>query len=260
MVAITWLWLAARCFSIELEWFHYVMLVNSVWLVYAGDRVFDALRIGPDGTVSPRRHFAFRHRRKIQVLLALSALLNAWLTLLYLTPREITFGLGLLGVVLLYLGIAHLPDRSATAFPLKEIFVALLFTAGTLLFPAASLRSIQALALPAVTMFLVFLGNCVLISYWEVDRDRAEGQPSIALRFPEFASLLTPLLGALGVLILLAVILTVGNRGQPLLLASFLGALGLFSLQILRHRIHVDVRRTLADLVLLTPLALIALT
>lgn len=257
MVAIAWLFLVDRSFSIELDWIHYLMLANSVWLVYAGDRLVDGFRIRAGSAVSPRRRFAVKRRKTLFILLTLSVVINTVLTLFVLNSREIAYGIGLLAVVLVYLILAHVPDRFGRRVPLKEFLVALLFTAGTLLFPAAALPSVSALVLPATAMFLVFLANCILISYWEIERDREEGLSSIALRFPDLADTLPAALGILaaGSLLIALVINTV--EVQPLLLSVSLGAFFLLLLHLLRNQIDLDACRTLADLALLSPLIII---
>lgn len=257
LVAVTWLWLVDRSYAIDLNWFHYVMLANSVWLVYAGDRVLDAIRLGPAGTVSPRRRFAWRHRPELLAFLTISVLLNTCLTLLFLSPREIAFGAGLLALVLAYLLLAQLPERFGDLLPLKEILVALLFTAGTLLFPGVAMGSINILALPAAAMFLLFLGNCVLISYWEIDRDRSEDQSSLALKFPGLEPFIWLFLSVLTAGLTLTVLQPMASQTRPVLLACLLGSFALLCLHLVRDRIYLDARRTLADLVLLTPLVLI---
>lgn len=255
LVAVGWEAMLHAFLPVDLLWGHYVMLANSVWLVYAGDRLLDGIRIGQDPIVSPRRRFAVEHRRGLATALALSVTLNVLLTCFWLDRTSIQFGLVLLALVLLYLVLAHAPWLFLHRLPLKELLVALLFSAGLLVFPAARMQSGHlSTLLPWAPMFLVFVSNTVAISCWEVDRDRTEGQASIATGFPSLPGMLPWSIGLMSAAFLcLSLAFWQTPAVRPLLVCSA-ASLSLLVVHRLRHQTGLDMARTLADLALLVPI------
>src|SRR6478609_9082655 len=73
IVAVLWQILFARCFQVEVDPLGELLLLMTVWLIYAADRTLDAWR----GDVhSPRHEFYRRHWR---------GLLPGWIAVLSLT-------------------------------------------------------------------------------------------------------------------------------------------------------------------------------
>lgn len=255
LVALGWETMIHRSLPIDLRWGHYVMLANSVWLVYAGDRLLDGIRIGHRSIASPRRRFAVEHRGRLAVALALAVAVNGLLTLYWLDSRSIQFGLSLLVLVLVYLVLAHAPWLFLNRLPLKELLIAILFAAGLLVFPAARIHPDQlSTLLPWTPMSLLFLSNTVAISCWEVERDRLEGQSSLATHFPGLTGMMAGLIGILAAgFLCLAYLAGQNGAARPLLICSS-ASLSLLLVHQLRHRMGIDTARTLADLALLVPI------
>ncbi len=111
-------------------------------------------------------------------------------------------------------------------------------------------------ALPAWTLFAGLCSfNCICIAVWERELDRAQGRISIATVFPRVRRVLHP---ALLLLIAASLLLAaVASDGRNVYLCIATSALLLAAVQFFRANINSDSSTALADLVLLTPLALL---
>jgi hypothetical protein len=176
-------------------------------------------------------------------------------TLMPAAVRERNSALAMAGLA--YFTGVHSASRRSTLglsgfFSKKELLVGLLFTAACAL-PAFSRTAAQAgvslwlLAAAAVFYALLAWLNCHAIDRWEV-REQEPGKLQI---FP------TACLLALTGLLLAAFVCSIEPRSAALVTAGAVSAMLLALLDRLRGRITPLALRVAADLVLLTPLALL---
>jgi hypothetical protein len=97
----------------------------SVWIIYTADHLLDAKKISTSATTN-RHRFHQQHFQLLLILVIVAACMNAVLLFFIRRPALIT-GIVLVVLVILYLLIQH-----SLKF-LKEIFVAIVYTAGVLL-------------------------------------------------------------------------------------------------------------------------------
>ena len=248
-VAALWCWAFGRAARVRLAPWLPIALALGTWLFYVADRLLDA-RLSPPSALRERHCFHYWHRRAFLAVAAPVALALA--ALVAQMPRSLIAAYSVLGVLsLLYLGLVHLPlplRRIALhSFP-KEFAVALLFAAATAL-PAwdAASRHAAGMSPSHALLFLcpVFAAlcwlTCLAIEDWEQHRS--------GFRIPLLA--LCTLAGCAFTIPAVA-----SSMARELAAAALLSA-ALFLL--LDHsRMAASGRRIAADLVLLTPLLLIA--
>lgn len=226
VVAVLWQILFARCFQVPVDALAAVLLLLTVWLIYAADRTLDAWK----GECHSPRHEFYQRRWK--------GLLPVWVAVLGLTgwlaAERLSAGLFLRGVILLaavgvYFALVH---SGILRWP-KEAAVGVLFALG------ASLQAWGKVQTPAdVATILLFSGlcwmNCIAIQKWEGERlDWSPSAAAIALAC------------AAGVLL---------YAHRPVLGgAELASAFGFLLLDRVRRRLSADAVRVLADVALLSP-------
>ncbi|MEO8052596.1 MAG: hypothetical protein ABI833_19485 [Acidobacteriota bacterium] len=226
VVAVLWQILFARCFQVPLDPLAALLLLLTVWLIYAADRTLDAWR---GDCPSPRHEFYRRHWRGLLPLWITVLALTAWLAAERLSPGLFLRGSILLAVVGVYFALVH----SSLLRLHKEAAVGVLFALG------ASLVAWGKVKAPAdVATILLFSGlcwmNCVAIQQWEAGK--LNWSPSIA------AIVLACAAGAL----LYAHRPVLGG-------AELASAFGFLLLDRVRPRLSADAVRVLADVALLSP-------
>jgi hypothetical protein len=257
-VAVIWALGFAWAAGVRLPAWVPVLIALAVWAVYVADRLLDA-RAAPRSCATHRlreRHrFHWRHRRILAPLAVAAACAAAVLAAVFMPPGTRARNSVLAAAALLYFTRVHTglkpPARLARLLS-KELLVGLLFTAGCVL-PAFS----RAAAVPreplwpfttvAVCFALLAWLNCHAIDCWE---SREES--------PRVARILVPagLLVLTGIT-LAAVLFPWRPRFCALAAAGAASALLLDLLDRLRNRLTPLAVRAAADLVLLTPLALL---
>jgi hypothetical protein len=266
-VAVVWALGFSWAAGIVLPPWVLLLLALVTWAVYVVDRLLDArtgLRTGATHRLRLRHHFHWRHRR-ILIPLALAAGCAALGMVIALMPPPAREGNTVLAAAALaYFARIHsrsglltgrgraMPRVLAFRFPLKELLVALLFTAACTLpafsrLPAAG--TAWPLAATAAFFALVAFVNCHAIEQWESNSRPFTGSQTFRI---------ASLLGILG--ILLAAFLFPSNaRPAALLAAGAASALLLALLDRMRNRLTPVALRVAADLVLLTPASISAL-
>jgi len=226
VVAVLWQILFARCFQVPVEPLAALLLLMTVWLIYAADRTLDAWR--GDGH-SPRHEFYRRHWRELLPVWVTILSFTAWLAAERLPPGLLLRGSILLGAVGVYFAMVH----SSVLRLHKEAAVGVLFALG------ASLVAWGKVKTPAdVTTILLFSGlcwmNCIAIQKWE--GEKLDWSPSIA----------ATVLGCAAVALLYAHRPVLGG-------AELASAFGFLLLDRVRPRLSADAVRVLADVALLSP-------
>jgi hypothetical protein len=253
VVSVVWLALLAPRAPHGLVWLwpQFVVLGSSVWLAYAADRWIEGWRL-PTHVVRTQRHIFYqRWRWPVSAAWLLTLSCSIGIAVTALPKAEIVGGMALTACVIAYLVSHQFLHRDRRWRVPKEICIACLLTAGT----AVSLLGVVKLGVIAVPLFLlasICFANCVLISSWERDIDRAHGQSSLALQ--RHVSGLIP--WTPWVLMIAAACLTMRTTGVTQAAAACVGASALLLAVIDRSvsRIGWASAHVLADAALLTPI------
>jgi hypothetical protein len=248
----------ARSFQITVAPLNVLVLFLTAWLIYLADRLADSHALSDAVVRSLRQEFCVRHQRSWIGPLIILGLVDA-----FLICHEIESKIVLAGIIVGTFAIIHLLQNYALGgawppFPLKEITIGSLFTAGTMvaLSPVPPVTD-AALVLSGVAFAGLCTSNCISIAYWERELDEAQGKVTFATRFPRLGQYLP------GVLILLAfacgVAAVVYPHATPVFGCVSASSLFLALVNFWQKKIGRDERTALADLVLLTPLLTVPL-
>jgi hypothetical protein len=240
-VAAVWTAFAARAFGVDLPWTAPAALALAVWMLYAADRLSDAIR---GDRLEERHRFHHRHRSAFTGALIgtlpLLALLVIWL------PAGLRMAWILLALPMaVYAGAVHgLRLPRVPKEHLVGIFFALTVMMPVLASHAASLPQIGCVS---VAFGAVCWLNCVAIARWEGAPEESMDQGTAwATRCFTWAALIVSLLGA--------ACLFEGRHAGCIGIVVIVSAGLLLLLD--RRRTQVDPLdlRSLADAALLTPL------
>jgi hypothetical protein len=253
LVAICWQWIFAHSFHLFVPIGHRAALFFTAWIIYLADRFGDSVSLVEGQPKSVRQQFCLRHKSIWLVSIICAAAVD-----LIVVLRAVNYETAVPGVVLgaftiVYLAINHAHSEIWDQIPLKEFIIGSLFAAGTLLGVTPHIFAEGSTMIFAAILFASLCSlNCVSIAIWERDLDRIQGKHSIATHSAHANSLPQLLL-----LLLLAgsVVLALLDPGAwPVVLC--LGASGLLLGALPFVPVSRDERTALADVVLLTPLAL----
>ncbi|MCH6255821.1 hypothetical protein MLD52_04635 [Puniceicoccaceae bacterium K14] len=253
LVALAWQELISETSGTKIDIHHRILIFASVWLGYSADRWIDSIRYKETKST---RHLFHKKHRYLYLSIWLGILLSS-LTLarIKLEPAELTRGFILVVASLIATFLVQAKIFGAKQNWPKSILTALLITASSTLFtiPQSGSLNFDYIFLFAVP-FGLFLVNCLLIHNWDKELDISH-QEGLGL---ECESLKKRLIATFVITEVLA-IYSYFIFSPKLFLAATLSFTLLFLLQKKSDRIHLDTRRTLADLALLSPFLLIAL-
>lgn len=239
LVAVAWQSLLARVHAFDIGWHHRAIVFLSVWLGYAADRWFDSQ--GSEALATERHRFA-RSQRQTTAILWLFALATAVsISIATLSLPEFLHGLVLMAIALVYTAFAQKARRLPYYGTIKASLVAVLIAASATLF--MPWPHILETASDFALIVLLFFSNCLLIRSWELPASHAARFLPLSLSATAGFAILSTALSE-----------------SPFLLLPFAASLSVSSLWILhffRNRFTPSIRRTLADLCLLWPLALL---
>lgn len=190
--------------------------------------------------------------------MAVIAGVDAWIVCQNLDRLTFFVGVFVGALALVYLVVNHSLGRIWRYLPLKEITIGFLFAVGTLiaLLPAVPPATFAFLVCAVCFGSLCAL-NCIAIASWERELDEAQGNISIAVRFPALCDWVRKFAFSLALASFAA---AATFRSAALLFGCVgLSALLLAWLHGWQGTLGNDARTALADLVLLTPLAFLAL-
>ena len=237
LVAVAWQALFAKGSAAGQGWHHFLIVFLSVWLGYAADRWLDARKV--ESGMGELHRFYVQNRSSVFVLWLLVLIGAIALALATLKVSEIASGLALTCASIAYTLFAQ-KARSLRFYPLaKCVGTSLLILAASLIFQNPA--EFRWLAVSPVG--LLFLTNCVLIRSW----NQAAGK-----RYTVAA-------GANGLASLVASLFAITNGSQSIGVACCLSLILLLSVQLTCVEQKREIRRTLADLCLLTPLPILFL-
>ncbi len=231
-MAVLWQILFARCFQVPVDGLAAVLLLLTVWLIYAADRTIDAWK---GECHSPRHEFYSRHWRTLLPVWFAVLGLTGCLAAQCLSPELFLRGAVLLTAVGAYFALVH---TGMLRCP-KEVAVGVLFALG------ASLVAWGKVNTPADgATILLFSGlcwmNCVAIQMWE--GEKLDWSPrSAAMVLASMAGVLLcahrPILGG----------------------AELASAFAFIWLDRVHRRFSMDAVRVLADVALLSPVLFLPL-
>lgn len=258
-VAVVWCVAFAWTARVALPVWLPVVLALAAWSFYIADRLLDArrwlrkgspslLRTGVASPLRPRHYFHWKHRR-IFLPIAIAAALAGLVLVLHSMPlaaRERNSVLA--AAALAYFTSVHSPRRLRVRFP-KELLVGILFTLACTT-PVWTRMSAQrgALTVPILVYMALAWLNCLAIEAWE------SGARARASIFRWTLTLSCIALAAAAICVSLQ-----QDRPALLLCAAALSAALLAVLDRVQRSLAPTTLRAVADLVLLTPLALLLL-
>lgn len=256
VVAMAWLCLLSKCWSMYHPTVVYVVLGLAVWSVYVLDRVFDATVRGLDHNRLEERHrFHLRHRKWLVTAALMAGVLAITLALCFIS--RVIIGYAVFGglLTLAFFAIALFGDRDQPVSYVKNTIAGMTFAYGTGVAVQIYMPSHEWLGMLPSREILSFGALCTLnicaIDLWEHSRKARDldtkANDELALTFP---------LVVLGALALLFALLDSGMTTRPFYYAILLGAALLQILNRMRARFSGEVLRVLADVALLVPVIL----
>jgi len=271
-VAVAWTLAFAAAAGVHLPFWLPAAVGLSAWSLYIGDRLLDArAALTP---LRPRHHFHWRHRRVFLPLALAAGLITLILVLRNMPPAARIRDSVLAAAALAYFTSVHNPWRLANPgfkltlkLPLKlpkEFLVALIFTLACALPTWARVPGGRLTPLVAVLTFVALAWlNCQAIETWESggpDAGRDRPVRGNGIRGTPVFVLAAWLAGfALAAAVWLAARPAGMALGVALLETTAAGSAVLLAvLDLRKHRLAPTTLRALADLVLLTPLLVLA--
>ena len=160
----------------------YWLLPAGVWVAYTIDHLLDAHRMGPTAR-TPRHRFHHRHFALLWVAVAVISVICAVGGWIGLSWFGLTYAAIMCGLVLVHEIIVKLASNRASPLLVKELGVALVFTAGVWGMPWLRHRMDTGrwLGWPVILMiqyFLLAVVNLIEFSIYESKIDTADGQTS----------------------------------------------------------------------------------
>jgi 4-hydroxybenzoate polyprenyltransferase len=181
--------LASSCFAAQLfgadpGWIWWINLALTVWLLYTGDHMLDALR-HKKKVEREMHYFMLKHRKSVIYSLGVVAVVNFILIINLLDKETFKYALVLAGLVLLFYAMRHVFRKNRILQIPGEFFVMLLYMAGTWLGPAVAFEG--GFDTGHGMIALIFLGvlmmNLGVISLYDIKLDSRMGIASLANLF-----------------------------------------------------------------------------
>ena len=147
--------LAARLFNAHPGWAWWVTLGCTVWLLYTGDHVMDAWKQRKTSKREMHRYI-FTHRRILIYSMGIVSIVDLLLIFNFLQNTLLKYALVLAGLVFLFYAMRHLFRKKRVFFIPGEVFVLLLYMAGTWLGPFITREAL--LETPHALVAIMFAG------------------------------------------------------------------------------------------------------
>lgn len=153
-------------------------LFSAVWLIYTFDHLLDAIKKGSDPSMI-RHQFHLRYRWGISAIMVLVFILGLS-SLLFIPVITLIYG----GVVTFIVLIYFLLSYKLKIFLIKEVLIASVYATGIMLGPVSLIEiPVQEIICLLIQIFGIALINLLLLSYYEIEFDKKDGQHSWAVRF-----------------------------------------------------------------------------
>jgi len=178
--------LASSCFAAGLfgslpGWAWWISLALTVWVLYTGDHLLDAWK----NRKKPLREldrFMFRNRRNLLWFMGVATVADLLIVFNMLERETLIHALILAGLVLLFYAMRHLFRKNRILFVPGEVFLLILYMAGTWLGPFAIRTEslVSAHALGALMFAGILLMNLGIISLYDIQADTRLGIATLA--------------------------------------------------------------------------------
>ncbi len=245
-VALIWQQLFAQAASVILSPLERIALALAVWAIYIADRVLDSsARLA----LPTSRHIFYQRHRIAASLLAGALLCTELAVCVHLTDAVLLRGLLLSGIVAFHFLTVHTRGGKLYRAP-KEITVAAVFAAGTVLAPLAAIDHAGDLIAAAILFAALCLLNCASVEYREWQRfhySQPEAPPRSALWLAEQ---LKPIAACV---VLIAILFLSHAATRELYGSLAVSSLALIWFDKTHHRMSADQMRVAADVPLLIP-------
>ena len=171
---------AARLFGTNPGMIWWITLALTVWLLYTGDHMLDAWRHRKK-VEREMHYFMLKHRKMVIYVLGVVAVVNTMLIVNLLDKALFKYALVLAALVLLFYAMRHIFRRNRFQFIPGELFVLLLYLAGTWLGPAASVEGGFETSHGMIALIFggVLLMNLGVISLFDLQLDSRMGIASL---------------------------------------------------------------------------------
>ena len=175
---------AARLFGSNPGMIWWVTLALTVWLLYTGDHMLDALR-HKKKVERELHYFMLKHRKLVIYSLGVVAVVNFILIINLLDKELFKYALILAGLVLLFYAMRHVFKKNRILQIPGEFFVMILYMAGTWLGPAVALEGDFEAGHGMIALIFVgvLLMNLGVISLYDIKLDSRMGIASLANLF-----------------------------------------------------------------------------
>jgi hypothetical protein len=264
-VAAVWTVFIAHGAGLALPWTAPAAMFTAVWMLYAADRLLDARPL-PNGTPPPeleeRHRFHQRHRKAfLSAIVVASGALAALLD--RLDPRALHLYALLATLLAAWLLLIHarpLPTDTVRRLP-KELAVGVFFSAAVFIPTVARAPWLRPAMLPAAALLAaVCTLNCLFLYAWEHPAPRLQAHWTTRWATGHLRALATAVTAAAALTASLSALHRLPRLDTAPAVACALSAALLQALDSHRSRFTPLTMRASADLVLLTPLALMALS
>ncbi len=172
---------AARLFNANPGWAWWLALAGTVWVLYTGDHLLDAWKHRKKSN-RELHQFIFRNRKNLLWFMGVVSAAVLFLVFNFMERSFLIYALLLAGVVLLFYAMRHVFRKNRLLFIPGEIFILLIYLAGTWLGPlvarSGELQTPHALIGSMVAG--VLLMNLGIISLYDIKRDTRLGITSLA--------------------------------------------------------------------------------
>jgi hypothetical protein len=160
----------------------FLLLPLSVWVVYTLDHLLDAQRMGSNAP-TPRHRFHFTHRWWLSITVAMIAVFCDIVGLVELSWSGVYFGIGIASLFGVHELLVKFAGDRASPLLMKEIGVAVIFTAGTWGLPLVLHLQLGRRIDPAAVILmlqylLLAIVNLIEFSIYEHKLDTRGGQTS----------------------------------------------------------------------------------
>jgi len=172
---------AARLFGSDPGWIWWITLALTVWLLYTGDHMLDALK-HKKKVEREMHYFLLKNRKMVIYSLGVVAVADAMLIINLLDKELFKYALILAGLVLLFYAMRHIFRKNRLLSIPGEVFVLLLYLAGTWLGPAVAMEAgfEAGHGMIALIFMGILLMNLGVISLYDMRLDSRMGIASLA--------------------------------------------------------------------------------
>lgn len=168
----------AEMYSVVPSVISLITLALSVWIIYTADRLLDVRDIKGEAA-SERHRFHQRHYKGLLYSVLVAVIVNVVLVF-FMSPVIIRYGILLSGVVMIYIMFGKFLRI------LKELVVAVLYTAGVILPAIPENPPGIEMYLPILLFFLIALINLIIFSWFERENDLKDKHNSIATLIDDY--------------------------------------------------------------------------